>query len=143
MRHETKNTTNKLKKITMKKQLLSIALGLVAMFTVSTSFAADAKSSKSNEAIVKVDGNKTNVFNQKGKFVYSIQRFTSDALPKDILDIVKRSYDQYYISGMEKIDQRGIAPIYIVHLIGTKTIKTVQVNTSDNEVSLVNDYIKG
>jgi len=127
----------------MKKQLLSIALGLVAMFTVSTSFAADAKTYKSNNATVKVDGNKTTVFNQKGKFVYSIQRFTADALPKDILDIVKNSYDQYYISGMEKVDQRGLAPVYIVHLEGRTTIKTVRVSTSDNEVELINDYTKG
>lgn len=127
----------------MKKQLLSIALGLVAMFTVSSTFARDAKSAKANEAIVKQDGNKTDVFTQKGKFVYSIERFTSDALPKDIMDIVKAKYDQYYIPGMEKIDEPGYASVYVVHLIGKKTIKTVAVNTATNEVSLINNFIKG
>jgi len=126
----------------MKKQILTIALGLIALFTASTSFASASKTT-ANETTVKVEGNKTTVFNQKGKFVYSIQRFTSDALPKNILDIVKNSYDQYYVSGMEKVDQPGLAPVYIVHLEGLTTIKTVQVNTSDNEISLVHDYTKG
>lgn len=125
----------------MKAIILSIAMCFAALFTVSTSFAAvhEAKT----ESTVKVDGNKTTVFNQKGKFVYSIQRFTADNLPKNVFDIVKNDYDQYYISGMEKIDQRGYAPFYLVHLIGKKTIKTVKVNMIDRETELVNDYIKG
>jgi len=125
----------------MKTKLLSIAMGLVALFTVSTSFAGINSAKTANT--VKVDGNKTTVFTQKGKFVYSIQRFTADNLPKNIFDIVKNDYDQYYISGMEKVDQRGYAPVYLVHLIGRKTIKTVKVNVSDNETELVADYIKG
>ncbi len=127
----------------MKKQLLSIALGLVAMFTVSTSFAADAKQYKSSEGTITVDGNKTTVLNQKGKWVYTIHRFTADNLPKDVLNIVKNDYDQYYVSGMEKVDQRGLSPYYIVHLEGVKTIKTVKVNMNDGETELVQDFVKG
>ncbi|HWB24619.1 MAG TPA: hypothetical protein VG738_04025 [Chitinophagaceae bacterium] len=127
----------------MKKQLLSIALGLVAMLTVTTSFAADTKHSESGKTTVIDNGNKTTVFNSRGKWVYSIQRIAADNLPKDILTVVQNNYGPCYVSGMEKIDQRGLAPVYIVHMQDRKSLKTVRVNVSDGETQLMEDYIKG
>lgn len=121
----------------MKKQLLTIVLGLVAMFTVSTSFAAP----KASENTTKVEGNKTTVFNKNGKLVYTIERFTPDALPKDVMDIVSDQYGPHYISGIEKIEAKGAKPVYIVHMQDRKTVKTVRV--SGNDTQLINDYVKG
>jgi hypothetical protein len=127
----------------MKKQLLSIALGLVAMFTVSTSFAASVKHVNSDKTAAVDDGGKTKVFNSKGKWVYTIQRITAGNLPKDVLSLVQNNYGQCYVSGMEKIDQRGLDPVYIVHMQTKDSIKTVKVNVSDGETELMEDYIKG
>lgn len=127
----------------MKKQIVTIAFSFIALFTATTTFARDAKTFKSGDATITIDGNKKSVFNQKGKLVYSIQSITSDNLPKNIVDIVKEAYGQYYISGMEKVEQRGVAPVYFVHMEDTKTIKTVQVNGWNGITELVTDLTKG
>lgn len=133
----------------MKKQLLSIALGLIAMLSVTTSFAAtkkdakDAKSYTTDRGTIVVDGNKTSVLNKKGQLVYSISRFTADNLPKNIFDIVRNGYESFYVSGMEKVEQPGIAPVYFVHLEDKTSIKTVKVNVSDGETELVQDFTRG
>ena len=127
----------------MKKQIVTIAFSLIALFTASTTFARDAKTFKSGDATITVNGDKKSVFNQKGKLVYSVQRITSDNLPKNIVDVVKEAYGQYYISGMEKVEQRGVAPVYFVHMEDRTTIKTVQVNGWTNETQMVTDLIKG
>lgn len=127
----------------MKKQIATIAFSLIALFTVSTTFARDAKTVKSGDATITVEGNKKSVFNQKGKLVYSVQRITSDNLPKNIVDVVREAYGQYYISGMEKVEQRGVAPVYFVHMEDHTTIKTVQVNGWTNETQMVTDLTKG
>jgi hypothetical protein len=135
----------------MKKQFLSIALGLVALLSVTASFAAsnnvssikDGKRYQVGTNTVEVDGAKTSVFTKNGSLVYSVERFTADALPKDIFDIVRDGYDSYYISGMEKVEQPGLAPVYFVHLQDKTTIKTVKVNASTGEKELVQDFTRG
>lgn len=126
----------------MKKQIATIAFSLIALFTASTTFARDAKAVKSGDATITVEGNKKSVFNHKGKLVYSIQRITADNLPKNIVDVVKEAFGQYYISGMEKVEQPGIPPVYFVHMEDRTTIKTVQVNGWTNETQLVTDLTK-
>ncbi len=125
----------------MKKSIFTIALGLITLLTVSTSFAADAKSFASEKGYTVTDGSKTSAFTQKGKWVYTITRYSSDALPKDIFDIVRNTYDKYYFNGMEKIEQPGNDVVYIVHLENNSSIKTVRV--SNGETELVQDFVKG
>jgi len=133
----------------MKKQLLSIALGLAALLTVTTSFAApkDAKDGKRYQVgtrTVEVDGAKTSVFTKNGSLVYSVERFTADNLPKNIFDLVRNNgYESYYISGMEKVEQPGLAPVFFVHLEDKTSIKTVKVTSSTNETELVQDFTRG
>ena len=131
----------------MKKTILSIALGLIALFTVTTSFAAgkitaaDVKRYETGKGSIVVAGNITSVFNQKGKFIYSISRYSADNLPKDIFDVVRKNYGQFYIAGMEKVEQRNSNDVYIVHLEDNTSIKTLRV--SNGETELVQDFVKG
>jgi hypothetical protein len=87
-------------------------------------------------------GNKvTSAYNKKGSWVYTIERYATDKPVAEIVDIVKDSYENYTIAGMEKIDQPGFNTVYIVHLENCHSIKTVRV--TNEEVELVQDFEKG
>ncbi len=89
-----------------------------------------------------VNGNKvTSAYDKNGKWVYTIQRHTANSLLKDVMDIVKESYYNYYISGMEKIDMPGFNTVYIVHIGDADSIKTLRV--SNGEVELIEDFERG
>lgn len=63
------------------------------------------------------NGNKiTSAYNKKGNWTYTIERFGSGNFVADIVDVVKADYDNFSITGMEKIDQSGYNTVYIVHL---------------------------
>jgi outer membrane lipoprotein-sorting protein len=137
----------------MKKKLVSVGLGLIALLTVTTSFAksnnhAHALTTSSDEKVTKlktgslvINGNAMSAYDKNGNWVYTIARYNADNLPKDIFDIARKDYASYYISGMEKVDRPGFEPVYIVHMEDKTTIKTVRV--SEGETELVKDYIKG
>lgn len=78
----------------------------------------------------------TSVFNKKGNWVYSITRYPSTSLEKNVIDIVERGYDTrgYYITSMEKVDQPGLETVFIVHLKGNDSYKTLRVVANDVEV---------
>ena len=128
----------------MKKYLAQTALGLIALLTVTSSFAAGKSADKittlDKGSIVR-EGSKTTAFNKNGKWVYTIERISSDNLPADVMNVVIKDFGYYYISGMEKVQQPGAEPAYIVHMQNNTTIKTVQV--SGDEATLTEDYIKG
>jgi len=128
----------------MKKYLAQTALGLIALLTVTSSFAAGKSADKittlDKGSIVR-EGSKTTAFNKNGKWVYTIERISSDNLPADVMNVVIKDFGYYYISGMEKVQQPGAEPAYIVHMQNNTTIKTVQV--SGDEAILTEDYIKG
>src|SRR3569833_2412587 len=127
----------------MKKIISPIVMGLIVLFTVSTSFAADATRYNAGNGSIVIDCNKTSAFNKAGKWVYTIHRYTSDNLPKNVFDIVRNTYDQFYISGMEKVDQPGASTVYLVHLEDKTSIKTVKVNVRSGETELVQDFVRG
>jgi len=127
----------------MKKILIVIAIGLIATLSVLTSFAADATRYAAGKGSIVVDGNKTSAFDQKGKWVYTIHRYTSDNLPKNVFDIVRNTYDQFYVAGMEKVEQPGTSTVYLVHLQDKTSIKTVKVNVRTGEMDLVQDFTRG
>ncbi len=124
----------------MKKTILTIALGLIAMLTVTTSFAADANRYELAKGSIIKDGNTTAAYDLKGNWVYTITRYSSDNLPKDIFDIVKGTYYNYFVNGIEKVEQPGSDDVYIAHLENNKSIKTVRV--SDGVTELVTSFKK-
>ena len=128
----------------MKKYLLTTSIGVVTLLCATTSFAAG----KSNEKFTTLDkgsiivkGSATSAYDKKGNWVYTIERYAADNLPKNIFDIVRKNYGSYYISGMEKVEQPGFETVYLVHMQNETTVKTVKV--SGTETELVEDYIKG
>ena len=86
--------------------------------------------------------NVTLAYDKKGNWVYTIKRYPTESLAKDILDIVTGSYNTYgyFITRMEKIDQPGIKSIYVVHMQNSNSYKTLRV--SDDEVELIQDFKK-
>ena len=128
----------------MKKYLAQTAMGLIALLTVTSSFAAG----KNVEKITTIDkgtvireGNKTTAFDKNGKWVYTIERISANNLPAAVMDVVIDNFGYYYVSGMERVKQPGFAPTYIVHMQDATTIKTVQV--IGEEAKITEDYIKG
>ena len=156
----------------MKKQILSIAFGLVLMAFATSTYAVDkppaTKITASEKAqknfskqfnypvsstlystsvgfIVQAQVNShkvTSVYDKKGNWVYTIKRYPTESLAKNIIDIVKNNYDDngYFISTMEQIDQPGTKSVFIVHMENSNSFKTLRV--TNGEVELVQDFQK-
>jgi hypothetical protein len=146
----------------MKKLIVSAALAFSILTIGTTSHAATGNSTKElapQEKIVKdftaqfvstptvtftdngyiassvVDGHQVSAaYNKKGSRVYSIVRYTSDNLAKNIVDIVKGTYDKYFITSMEKIEEPNLKPVFIVHLTNANSVKTVRVSEDGTEL---------
>jgi hypothetical protein len=146
----------------MKKQILSAVLVLTMLVTGTVAHAAPNSSSKeviTRQKIVEdfsakflstpiitltedgfiassvVDGHQvSSVYDKKGNKIYSIVRYTSNNLDKDIVDAVKINYDKYFIAGMDKIEQPGFKAVYIVHLTDSKSIKTIRISEDGSEL---------
>jgi hypothetical protein len=149
----------------MKKHILSLTLALAMLATATISHAAVNNATGPQEKIMKdftaqfasapvitltgngyianavVDGRQvSSAYNKNGNRVYSIVRYTSDNLDKNIIDIVKGSYNKYFITSMEKVAEPGLDPVYLVHLTNNNSIKTVRV--SDGNTELLQDFKK-
>jgi hypothetical protein len=143
----------------MKKQILSITLGLLMTAIATTTFAADKNhisstkftttenlniNSSKDGLIVSsfIDGNEiTSAYDKKGKLVYTITRYPADNVSKNIMNIVKTSYNNYFISGMEKVYQPGNETVFVVYIRNHDSFKTLRV--VNNEVELVQNFQKG
>lgn len=146
----------------MKKLILSVALTLSILTIGTISHAATNNSVKelnAQEKIIKdftaqftstptitftndgyiassvVDGHQVSAaYNKKGNRIYSIVRYTPDNLAKNIVDIVKGTYDKYFITSMEKIEEPNVKPVFIVHLTNANSVKTVRVTEDGTEL---------
>jgi len=146
----------------MKKLILSAALTLSILTIGIVSHAATSNSTKElapQEKIIKdftteftltptitftkdgyiasavVDDHQVSAaYNKRGNKVYSIVRYTSDNLAKNIVDIVKTSYDKYFITSIEKIEEPNLRPVFIVHLTNANSVKTVRVSEDGAEL---------
>ena len=147
----------------MKKTILSIVLAVSILLTGTVSNAATTNSTgkklTSQEKVIKdfnaqfaltptiiilnngfmastvIDGRKvSSAYNKKGNRVYSIVRYTSADLDKNIVDVVKEGYDKYFITSMEKVQQPGFDDVFLVHLTNSNSIKTVRVNGDETEL---------
>lgn len=150
----------------MKKQILSIALGLAITAIAPATFAAGINPAAANEKAVKnfnkqfqqspalvtlsgdgfivrgkSEGHEvTAAYDKKGNWVYTLTRYPSANLQKNIIDVVNRSYNNYYISGMEKVDQPARKSVFIVYMENQDSYKTLRV--VDKEVELIHDFKK-
>jgi len=153
----------------MKKVILSIVLSISILLTGTVSNAAATKNTDKKltpqEKVIKdfnahysilptitilengfmassvIDGHKvSSAYNKKGNRIYSIVRYTAADLDKNIVDVVKKGYDKYFITSMEKIQQPGFDDVYLVHLVNSTSIKTVRV--SDDATELVQNFKK-
>jgi hypothetical protein len=79
-------------------------------------------------------------YNQKGNYVYNILSYGEASLPRDVRDLVKRTYYlDYHIDLVEEIETTG-KTFFIVHISDDKTIKTVSV--FEGEINLMQDLVK-
>jgi hypothetical protein len=89
-----------------------------------------------------VDGHEiTSAYDKKGNWVYTIKHYTTDNLALNIINIVKGSFDNYFITTMDKVDQPGNESVYVVHMENFNSFRTLRV--VNNEVELVEDFQKG
>lgn len=128
----------------MKKLSISAVAFLFILFSAVTSFAkgypAEKFTTPDQGTIVK-DGDITTAYNKHGRWVYTIEHYSTDNLPQNIVDFVTDNYGGYDIAGMEKVEQPGSDPVFIVHMQDYTSIKTVQVCGDDSIIT--EDYIKG
>lgn len=128
----------------MKKQFLFL-LFAAAMFTATSSFASEKNSTETAKGYTvrsMIDGREsTSAYSKKGSWVYTIQTYSTDNLDKAIIDKVKEHYADYGVTGIQKIEQPGFDPVYIVYLENKTSLKTVRL--ANDEVELVSDYSKG
>ena len=128
----------------MKKKIFSIALGLAAMTATTASFAAEAKTNAliNSTVTAETDGHSvTKAFNKNGKWIYTIERYSTDNLAKNIIDAVKQNFGNYFIRSMEKVEERGEEIFFVVHAEDSISMKTLKV--VNDEVELVQDFVKG
>jgi hypothetical protein len=129
----------------MKTKILSIVLSIITIMVTSKSYAADKTSLKSEKGYVVrsvVDGRQTmTAYNKKGNWVYTIQQYSLDNLDKNIIDRVRSVYNDYGVTGIQKVEQPGMDVVYIVQLENVKSIKIVRL--TDSEIELVQDFTKG
>ncbi len=79
-------------------------------------------------------------YNNKGSWIYTISSFNPESYSKKVIEAVKDNYEAYSISGMQKVEQPGNSPVYIVSITNEKTIKMLRI--SNGEVEMINDYQK-
>ena len=150
----------------MKKKILTIALGLTTILFSTATFAT-VKNVNKNPVVIKdnttsksisdqiksepnssytvrsqVNGNDViSAYDKNGKWIYSIEYLNANNLEKNIIDIVKDGYNNYYISGIEKVTQPGFNEVYVVHIEDAVSVKTIRVSSGESE--LVEDFTKG
>ena len=129
----------------MKKQILSVVFAIATILVATTSYGSGKTSVKANEGYIVrsvIDGRQAmSAYNKKGKWIYTIQRYSLDNLDKNIIDRVRSVYYEYHVTGIQKIEQPGLETVYAVYLENTKSIKTVRLTSDDME--LVQDLSKG
>ncbi len=82
-----------------------------------------------------IDGHKiTAAYNKKGNWVYTLNGYSRNNLDKNIIETAMPAYPNYFITGMQKVDQPGKKSVYLVYIEGRKSFKTLTVSNSSVEV---------
>ena len=131
----------------MKTRILALLFS-ATLLVASSTYASEDKSSKSAKSasgyVVRsiIDGRQAmTAYDKKGKWVYTIQQYSIDNLDANIVDRVRSVYYAYGVTSIQKVEQPGMTPVYVVHLENTKSIKLVRL--TDDEIELVQDLVKG
>ena len=133
----------------MKKISLAaiIAVMLSAGFSLqtkaqTTSINIESVSTTSKEIKTPVSITETPFYNKAGKLLYTVKRYDESSLPKGISRMVRNTYSDFDIIGVEEIvlpsDNNSI---YMVHIGNDKKLKTIRVYNGESEV--MNEYKKG
>lgn len=135
----------------MKKYFTAAAFSVIALLSFTTSFAAGNKNQKQiaipagatvtklKTGTIVIDGATTTAYDKKGNMVYTIKRYTAENVPLDIFKTVRGTYGNYFIAGLEKIDQPGSDSEVVVHLRDNNDYKTVKMSIAD--VKPTEDFI--
>jgi len=145
----------------MKKQFLTIAVAIVLLVTGSVAHATgnNNKAVTTHAKILKdfnqeflvapsitttdkgflatsiIDGRKVDVvYNKNGNRKYSVVRYGFDNLDKNVIDIVKKEYDKYFITSMQKVEQKGFDAVYLVQLTDATSVKTIKITNEGSEL---------
>ncbi|MEP6684636.1 MAG: hypothetical protein ABJA35_15305 [Parafilimonas sp.] len=132
----------------MKKISLTaiIAVMLLTGFTLQTKAQTASINieslSTTKEAKTTVAVTETPVYNKTGQLLYTVKRYDESSLPKEISRLVRNTYYNFDIIGVEEV----ILPsdtnsIYLVHIGNDKKLETIRVHNGNSEV--INEYKKG
>jgi len=83
----------------------------------------------------------TAVFNKKGNWVYSVERFPSNALLKSVIDRVAEDPSNGFVTGIQKVTRPGSEAVYVIQTEGKDFLKSLRL-TGDN-LETISDYKKG
>lgn len=131
-----------MKKISVAAIILLLSAGLTLSThaqtkTVNIENFVTNMSAKTPAAIVA-----TPIYNKAGKLMYSVKRYQSESLPKNVRRMVENEFENYDIAGVEEImlpsDNNSI---YLVHIANDKKLETVRVYKGESEV--IKAYKKG
>jgi hypothetical protein len=87
------------------------------------------------------DHNVTVAYDKKGNWLYTLKFYPTENLAKNIIEEVKRNYDNYYITNMEEVTEPAFPSVFIVHMENDKSFKTLRV--VKNDVELIKDVKRG
>jgi hypothetical protein len=81
------------------------------------------------------------VYNKAGDFLYCIRQYAESQMPRDVRRVVKSRYFDHTITLVEEIERPSQPLVYYIHMEDATTLVNVQV--SEGEIEVVEDYIKG
>ena len=129
----------------MKKNILSVILAAAVMLVATESYASGKETKVAARGYTVhsvIDGREsTTAYDKKGKWVYTIQRYSNDNLDKNIVDKARAAYSDYGVTAIQKIEAPGKDAVYIVNLENKTSIKIIKL--VNNDVELVKDLVKG
>ncbi len=79
-------------------------------------------------------------FDKKGNWIYSVERFPSNQLLKNIIDRVGMEPGNGFVTGIQKVTQPDSEPVFVIQTQGKDFIKTFRL--LNNELESVADYKK-
>ena len=72
-------------------------------------------------------------YDNKGRWLYSMKRYDESMLPQSIRHMVKSTYYDYNIVAVQEIEVTT-GTIYLVHILGEHSAKTIRIADSDMDV---------
>src|SRR5215471_11364253 len=125
----------------MKKKFFVTLSAIIVVLIAAVSVNAQSKT-VNLENISATDKSETQIYDKKGKLLYTVYRYEENELPKEIRSTVKREYYDYDIVGVEEVQTPGNASsVYFVHVQNDSKLKLIKVY--DGTTELVKEYKRG